>query len=107
MTAALGLCLIGPLQSAHGWEAVWLFLIACVFASMALIFPKVHKEIYQHDADFERVSLRREEETDSFEALLPRRKDGTGNKEGQERRNNEIRGESSSGGQNYRYGAIV
>lgn len=60
MTAALGLWLIGPLQARYGWEGVWYFLIASAFAGITLISPKLHKEIYQHDIDYDRVSMRRE-----------------------------------------------
>lgn len=104
MTAALGLCLIGPLQTRHGWEAVWYFLMACVFAAVALIFPKVHKEIYEHDADFQRVSLGKEEVTpsskDIFASPLPLSCIGEENKLINDQRNQHYQY------QGYRYGAI-
>lgn len=50
ITAALGLMLIGPLQNAGGWTAVWYFLIACVACGTALMGPKIWKEITQHES---------------------------------------------------------
>lgn len=50
ITAALGLTLIGPLQKAGGWTAVWYFLIACVATGTALMGPKIYKEITQHES---------------------------------------------------------
>jgi OPA family glycerol-3-phosphate transporter-like MFS transporter 1/2 len=48
ITAALGLMLIGPLQTLGGWTAVWYFLIACVIAGTSLMGPKIYKEIVDH-----------------------------------------------------------
>ena len=50
ITAALGLMVIGPLQLKYGWGAVWYFLIGCTIVGTSLMFPKVMKEIYNHDA---------------------------------------------------------
>jgi len=49
ITAALGLMVIGPLQSAGGWTAVWYFLIVCVVTGTALMGPKILKELTQHE----------------------------------------------------------
>lgn len=49
ITAALGLMLIGPLQTMGGWTAVWYFLIACVVTGTALMGPKIWKEITSHN----------------------------------------------------------
>lgn len=49
ITAALGLMLIGPMQVAYGWSAVWYFLIACTIIGTLLMSPKVMKELYSHD----------------------------------------------------------
>jgi sugar phosphate permease len=49
ITAAFGLMLIGPLQKMGGWTAVWYFLIACVVAGTALMGPKIHKELTNHE----------------------------------------------------------
>jgi hypothetical protein len=100
MTAALGLCLIGPLQTAHGWAAVWFFLIACALAGIALIFPKVYKEIYQHDADFERASLEMKEECRLNESAFEAPPSSSCHPQ---HRKNYV---SSSSYQGYRYGAI-
>merc|ERR1712014_308446 len=43
ITAALGLMVIGPLQTLGGWAAVWYFLIACVLTGTALMWPKISK----------------------------------------------------------------
>jgi sugar phosphate permease len=48
ITAALGLMVIGPLQTLGGWTAVWYFLIACVVAGTALMGPKIYKELTDH-----------------------------------------------------------
>lgn len=45
VTAALGLAVIGPLQEAGGWPAIWYLLIACVCGGIALMAPKVHREL--------------------------------------------------------------
>jgi sugar phosphate permease len=50
ITAAFGLMLIGPLQQMGGWTAVWYFLIACVVAGTALMGPKIHKELTNHES---------------------------------------------------------
>lgn len=50
VVAALGLLVIGPLQQRAGWAAVWDFLIVCVVTGTLLMGPKVHKELYYHDA---------------------------------------------------------
>ena len=49
ITAALGLMLIGPLQTMGGWTAVWYFLIACVVTGTALMGPKIWKELTSHN----------------------------------------------------------
>merc|ERR1719337_389806 len=48
ITAAFGLMLIGPLQDLGGWTAVWYFLILCVVTGTALMGPKIHKELTDH-----------------------------------------------------------
>merc|ERR1719482_2633645 len=48
ITAAMGLMVIGPLQTMGGWTAVWYFLIACVLTRTALMGPKIYKELTDH-----------------------------------------------------------
>ncbi|CAM9216009.1 unnamed protein product [Chrysoparadoxa australica] len=49
ITAAIGLLFIGRIQTAWGWASVWYFLIVCTVVGCALLYPKVKKEIFDHD----------------------------------------------------------
>mmetsp|Transcript_5256 Transcript_5256/g.15285 ORF Transcript_5256/g.15285 Transcript_5256/m.15285 type:complete len:467 (+) Transcript_5256:112-1512(+) len=44
-TSAIGLLAIGPLQSAFGWSAVWIYLIGCTATGTCLMGSKIYAEI--------------------------------------------------------------
>mmetsp|Transcript_3705 Transcript_3705/g.6555 ORF Transcript_3705/g.6555 Transcript_3705/m.6555 type:complete len:487 (-) Transcript_3705:400-1860(-) len=46
VTSAIGLLPIGPLQSAFGWPAVWIYLIVCTATGMCLLGSKIYDEIF-------------------------------------------------------------
>ena len=46
VTSAIGLLAIGPLQSAFGWPAVWVYLIVCTATGMCLLGSKIYEEIF-------------------------------------------------------------
>ena len=45
IVAALGLLIIGPLQTTYGWEYVWNFLAMCVCIGTFLLSPTIYKEL--------------------------------------------------------------
>jgi len=45
-TSAVGLMAIGPLQTAFGWSAVWMYLIGCTAAGTCLMGKKIYSEVF-------------------------------------------------------------
>lgn len=45
-TSAVGLLAIGPLQTAFGWSAVWIYLIGCTAAGTSLMGSKIYAEVF-------------------------------------------------------------
>ena len=77
----LGLYAVGPLQYNYGWRTVWDFLIACAIAGVVLLLPKVRKEIFQEDINFDHVARLRSD-TSAASSLLP--PTGSGEKQSQQ-----------------------
>jgi len=46
MIASFGLSAVGPLHSAYGWSAIWLYLIGCAAIGTLLLTPKIWSEIF-------------------------------------------------------------
>jgi len=68
--AALGLLCIAPLEQAYGWSSVWIMLACSVFTGVALLSPKIWKELTQQ-ADYEAVKVptKKIHSVDSFNAF--------------------------------------
>jgi OPA family glycerol-3-phosphate transporter-like MFS transporter 1/2 len=46
ITASIGLLAVGPLQEAHGWGYVWVFLIICTATGTLLMSNKIYEELF-------------------------------------------------------------
>jgi len=45
IVAAMGLIMIGPLQSRYGWRVVWYLITACIVLGTLLLSPAIRKEL--------------------------------------------------------------